>query len=217
MPSDRPPLSPLLSLLLALASLALFPAGILVMERTRAWVPALKVALPAMALAAAGLAAGVAVLRTRPAGKTYGLAMTGGITGAFSILFWGSMVPMLLIIAYPARQADPGNPPLEQSRKQMVILVRHIKTFERDHDRLPVRLEELVSKGYTPSHLLYDPRQKRRDAPSYRLQVQELPPRADWGRIPILEGRIPDAEGFRLSAYADETTGLLPPPESHAP
>lgn len=215
--SSRPRLSPLLSLLLALASLALFPVGILEMERTRAWAPALKVALPAMALAAAGLAAGVAVLRTRPSGKTYGLAMTGGITGAFSILFWGSMVPMLLIIAYPARQADPVDPQLEQSRKQMVILVRHLKTFARDHDRLPVRLEELVQKGYTQPDLLYDPRQKRRDAPSYRLMVQSLPPQADWGTLPVLEGRIPDADGFRLSAYADETTGLIPPPNSDAP
>ena len=171
----------------------------------------------AIVLAATGLALGIAVLRTRPSGKVYGLAMTGGIAGGFSILFWVSMVPMMLIIAYPARQSDPVDPEIEQSRKQMTILVRHLKTFEQEFGRLPVRLEELVDKGYMLPHTLYDPRQKKRDAPSYRLMVRELPPREEWSSTPILEGRIPDGEGYRLSAYADETTGRLPPGNSDAP
>jgi len=209
-PSRIPPVLPLL---LALGSLAVFPLGIAVMERTQAWAPALKVALPAVALASVGLGLGVAVLNTKPSGKTYGLAMTGSLTGGLSILFWMAMVPMLLIIAYPARQSDPVDPDIELSRRQMLVLTRHLKTFDREFGRLPVRLEELVDKGYILPNALYDPRQQRRDAPSYRLMVTELPPEDQWDSVPILEGRIPDAEGFRLTAFANETTGVIPPPQ----
>ena len=213
-PSRIPPVLPLL---LALGSLAVFPLGIAVMERTQAWIPALKVSVPAVVLAAVGLGLGVAVLNSKPSGKTYGLAMTGSLTGGLSILFWVTMVPMLLIIAYPARQADPVDPDIEQSRKQMLVLVRHLKTFDREYERLPVRLEELVDKGYMFPHTLYDPPQKKRDAPSYRIMVTEMPPEDQWGELPILEGRIPDAEGYRLSAFANETTGVIPPPPRHEP
>jgi hypothetical protein len=208
----RSPLPPVLPLVLALASLALFPLGIAVMEQTQAWIPALKVSLPAVAVAFAGLLLGVRILQTRPQGKTYGLAMIGSLTGGFSILFWMTMVPMLLIIAYPARQSDPTDPEIALSQKQMLVLVRHLKTFEQEFGRLPVRLEELVDKGYIQPHTLYDPRQRKRDAPSYRLMVRELPSSEDWEEIPILEGRIPDREGYRLSAFANETTGRIPPP-----
>jgi hypothetical protein len=198
-------------LTLALLSLGLFPLGISVMEETQAWPPALGVALPAMGVGAIALALGCRMLKTRPSGKRYGFGVAAGYAGGFAIIFWSVMVPMLLLIAYPARQLDSVDPVLDQSRKQMVILVRHIKTFHKDHDRLPVKLEELVEKGYIQPHLMYDPRQQRRDAPSYRLMVRELPSPEDWGHIPILEGRIPDAEGHRLCAFADETTGSLPP------
>ncbi|GEM_PF-1256781 len=206
-----------LSLILALISLALFPLGIFVMEQTHAWAPALSVAIPALIFATSGLVVGCLLLQTKPSGKRYGYAMGGSLTGGFSIVFWVVMVPMLLLIAYPAKQTEAQDPELEQSKKQMVILVRHLKTFEKDFGRLPVRMEELVEKSYIPLRILYDPRQPRRDAPSYRLMVQTLPPEDQWSKIPLLEGRIPDADGYRLYAYADETTGTIPPPSSGTP
>jgi hypothetical protein len=199
--------------------MALFPIGIQVMGKTRAWAPALSVALPALLLAGIGIAIGMRIFSKKPTGKTYGMAMTGSLTAGFSIVFWLVMVPMMLLIAYPARQLDSADPAIEQSRKQMTILVRHLKTFQHEYGRLPVRLEELIEAGYIPSHLLYDPRQQREDAPSYRLMVQELPPESEWATTPILEGRIPDKDGNRLSAFTNETTGLISPnpPPSHAP
>jgi len=206
-----------LSLILSLISLVLFPLGIFVMEQTHAWRPALMVAIPALAIAVAGLVVGCVVLQKKPSGKRYGYAMGGSLTGGFSIVFWIVMVPMLLLIAYPAKQNEHSDPLLEQSKKQMVILVRHLKTFEQEFGRLPVRMEELVDKGYIPVHLLYDPRQQRKDAPSYRLMVQKLPPEDQWASVPVLEGRIPDADGARLSAFANETTGTLPPAPHRTP
>ena len=206
-----------LSLILALISLAVFPLGIFVMEQTHAWAPALSVAIPALVFATAGLVVGCLLLNTKPSGKRYGYAMGGSLTGGFSIVFWMVMVPMLLLIAYPAKQTEAEDPDLEQSKKQMVILVRHLKTFNKEFGRLPVKMEELVEKGYIPVHILYDPRQQRRDAPSYRMMVQTLPPESEWGTVPLLEGRIPDANGHRLYAYANETTGTIPPPSTGTP
>lgn len=205
------------TLIITLISLGLFALGIVVMENTQAWRPALAVALPAILLAAIGMALAIWILKTKPSGKTYAFAMIGSLTGGFSILFWVVMVPMMLLIAYPARQIDPDNPLIAQSEKQMVILVRHIKTFEQEFGRLPVRLEEMIDAGYIQPHLLYDPRQRKRDAVSYRLMVQELPPVTQWSSVPILEGRIPDEDGKRLCAFANETTGILSPNSSGSP
>lgn len=199
---------PFLPLLFGLLSLALFVPGIAIMERSRAWLPTLQVAVPALILAVASLVIASAIFRKKPQGSIYGLAMTGGISGGFSVVFWLVMVPMMLIFAIPARDADPMEPMVEQSREQMRIWVRHIKTFYRDEGRFPVKLEELVDKGYAPEYLLYDPRQARKDAPSYRLMLREMPAESDWGRLPVLEGRIPHPrDGTRLLAYLDESTG----------
>lgn len=203
---------PVLPLLCGLLSLGLFVPGIAIMEHSRAWLPTLKVALPALALAVASLVMASAIFRRKPQGAVYGLAMTGGLTGGFSVVFWLVMVPMMLIFALPAREADPEEPLVVQSREQMRIWVRHLKTFYRDEGRFPVKLEELVEKGYAPAYLLYDPRQTRRDAPSYRLMLREMPPEADWGRVPVLEGRIPHPrDGTRLLAFLDESTGQTAP------
>ena len=66
------------SIVLALLSMALFYPGVLVMDRTRAWSPTLAVALPAILLAAASIAVGVAVLRRKPVGGRYGAARLAG-------------------------------------------------------------------------------------------------------------------------------------------
>lgn len=201
----------ILPLVLGVLALVLFIPGLKIMDATRAWMPTLYVAAPAMLLAAGSLAAAVWILRGKPSGRVYGLAMTGGITGGFALIFWVVMVPMLLIVALPAREADPVDPAVEQSRRQMKVLVRQVKSFQREHGRLPVKLAELVEKEMIPTHLLYDPRQARRDAPSYRLMVRDMPPKAEWAATPLLEGRIPDREGFRLLAYPDESLGTVRP------
>jgi hypothetical protein len=198
-------------LALGLFSLLLFAPGLWIMDNTRTWAPTLLVAVPALLLGTLSLVAGIRILRSRPSGGRYGWAMTGGLCGGFSLVFWICMVPMLLIVALPARDLDPADPELEQSRKQIRLWVRHVKSFHRETGRLPVRLEELVDKGVAPQILLYDPRQRRRDAPSYRLTVDELPPPEAWSDVPILEGRIPDRQGRRLLAYADESTGMTEP------
>jgi hypothetical protein len=205
---------PVLPLLFGLLSLALFVPGIAIMERSRAWLPTLQVAVPALILAVVSMVIAAAIFRKKPQGSVYGLAMTGSLTGGFSVVFWLVMVPMMLIFAIPARDADPVEPVVEQSREQMRIWVRHIKTFYRDEGRFPVKLEELVDKGYAQDYLLYDPRQALKDAPSYRLMLQEMPPESEWGRIPVLEGRIPHPrDGTRLLAYLDETVGQTAPAE----
>lgn len=200
-----------LPLILGLVSLLLFAPGLWIMESTRSWGPTFSVAVPALFLGILSVGAGVNILKSKPSGGRYGWAMTGSLSGGFSVVFWACMVPILLIVALPARDLDPVDPELETARKQIRLWVRHVKTFHRETGRLPVKLEELVEKGYAPGTLLYDPRQKRRDAPSYRLMVNQLPPPADWSQVPLLEGRIPDQRGRRLLAYADESTGLTPP------
>lgn len=203
---------PFLPLLLGGLSLALFVPGIAVMERSRAWLPTLQVAIPAVGLAILSMAIAAAVFRKKPSGSVYGLTMTGNLTGGFSLIFWVVMVPMMLIFAIPARDADPVEPVVEQSRDQMRIWVRHIKTFYRDEGRMPVKLEELVDKGYAQDYLLYDPRQSSKDAPSYRLMLREMPPESDWATLPVLEGRIPHPrDGTRLVAYLDESVGVISP------
>lgn len=198
-------------LALGLISLLLFAPGLWIMDSTRTWTPTLLVAAPALLLGTLSLATGIRILRSRPSEGRYGWAMTGSLCGGFSLVFWVCMVPMLLIVALPARDLDPADPELEQSRKQIRLWVRHVKSFHRENGRLPLRLEELVDKGIAPQILLYDPRQRRRDAPSYRLTVDELPPTEVWSEVPILEGRIPDPQGRRLLAYANETTALTEP------
>jgi len=202
---------PPLPLILALVSASLFFVGIPVMDRTRAWGPTLLIAIPALLLGAVAIALSVGILRSRPSGARYGLAMTGGIAGGLVVVFWAVMVPMLLIVALPAREMDSPHPRIEQSCDQMKILARQVKTFHREQGRLPVKLEELVDKGLIASHLLYDPRQKRRDAPSYRLAVREMPPKDQWSTVPLLEGRIPDKNGNRLIVYPNETCGTVTP------
>ncbi len=203
---------PTLPFILGLLSLALFVPGIAVMERTRAWMPTMQVALPAVFLGFVSLIMGVLLLKKKPSGKEYGLAVTGSITGGLAIIFWVVMVPMMMVFALPARDADPEQPLVEQSGEQMKIWVRHIKTFYRDKARLPVKLEELVVEGYAPESLLYDARQTRKDSPSYRLMVREMPPESAWATTPILEGRIPNPrDGTRLIAYPDERLGVIQP------
>lgn len=200
-----------LPLALGLIALLMFAPALWIMEANRAWGPTLRVAIPALILGAASVAAGVMILRSKPSGGRYGWAMTGSLCGGFSMVFWLCMVPILLIVALPARDLDPEDPDLEEARKQIRLWARHIKTFHFEEGRMPVKLEELVEKGYAPGILLYDPRQKRRDAPSYRLMVRQLPPEDNWSVVPILEGRIPDAQGRRLLGYADGSTGLTNP------
>jgi competence protein ComGC len=198
-------------LLLALLSLALFLPGVWIMERTRAWMPTLQVALPALVLAGIALTLGWRMLGGHPTGKTYGLAMGGSLTAVFSLVFWMVMVPMLLIVALPAREADSPEPELNQSCAQMKIWVRQIKSFHLDRGRMPLALEELVEEGYAPESLLYDPRQRTRDAPSYRLIAREMPPESEWDRVPMVEGRIPHArDGTRLIVFASERCAPIP-------
>lgn len=201
-----------LPLTLGLISLMLFVPGIGIMDRTRAWTPTLLVAVPALLLALTSLIMGVAILHRKPQGSVYGMAMTGSLCGGFSIVFWMVMVPMLLIFALPARDADSTEPLVDQSKEQMKILVRHVKTFARDEGRLPVKLEELVEKGYTQESLLYDPRQMRKDALSYRLIIRQIPPESEWSTLPVLEGRIPNRrDGSRLVVYWDESIWVVSP------
>lgn len=195
-------------LFLGLISLILFIPGIFMMERSRAWGPTLQVALPAMLLAVSSLVLGICILRKKPQGATYGLAMTGSLVGGFSLVFWVVMVPMLLIVALPARELDADEPLVEQSCEQMKIWVRHVKTFHREEGRMPVKLEELIEKGYARDYLLYDPRQKTQDAPSYRLMLRTMPPEADWAVSPVIEGRIPHpVDGTRLIVFLTEECG----------
>lgn len=196
-----------------MVSLLMFAPGLWIMDQTRSWGPSLLLTVPALLLGLASVMTSRRIITSSPSGGRYGWAMTGGLCGGFSMVFWVCMVPILLLVALPARDLDPENSDLEQSRKQIRLWVRHVKTFHRDNGRLPVRLEELVAEGLAPEMLLYDPRQKRRDAPSYRLMVNELPPPEDWSSVPILEGRIPDARGRRLLAFPDESTQLTPPLE----
>jgi hypothetical protein len=197
-----------LPLILGLVALLLFAPALWIMEANRAWAPTLQVAIPALLLGAVSVWAGMAILKSKPSGGRYGWAMTGSLCGGFSLVFWICMVPMLLLVALPARDLDPEDPELEQARKQIRLWVRHVKSFHGEYGRLPVKLEELVDKGYAPDILLYDPRQKRRDAPSYRLTVDQFPPVENWSVVPLLEGRIPDRQGRRLLAYPDGSTGL---------
>ncbi|WFB35540.1 hypothetical protein P3T73_15415 [Kiritimatiellota bacterium B12222] len=203
---------PLLPLFFGFLSLAFFIPGIAVMEKTRAWGPTMMITFPALLLGVMSVALGMLILTKKPQGSVYGQAMTGSITGAFSVLFWLVMVPMMMIFALPARDADTSEPMVEQSQEQMRVWVRHIKTFHRDQGRMPVKLEELVEKGYAPVYLLYDPRQLSKDAPSYRLMLREMPPESEWGTSPVLEGRIPNPkDGTRWVAYLDESFSTVGP------
>ena len=197
-----------LPLILGLVALLLFGPGLWIMESTQRWGATLGVTVPALLLGGLSVLFGIRILRSKPSGGRYGWAMTGSLCGGFAMVFWICMVPILLLVALPARDLDPVDPEIEQSRKQIRLWVRHVKTFHRENGRLPVKLEELVEKGVAPNILLYDPRQKRRDAPSYRLMVNEMPAEENWSSVPILEGRIPDKNGQRLLAFADESTGL---------
>jgi len=199
-----------LPLVIGILSLVLFVPAIQIMETSRAWKPTLAVAIPAVFLALLSIILGSLVINKKPKGGTYGFAMTGAITGGVSMIFWVVMVPMLLIFALPAREQDSDQPLVEQSCEQMTIWVRHIKTFYRDKGRLPVKLEELIEKGYARENLLYDPRQKSKDAPSYRLMVNEMPPESEWATVPVIEGRIPNPiDGTRLIVYLNETCGTI--------
>jgi hypothetical protein len=203
---------PYTALILGLLSIILFAVCVWMMNVS--WNQQIFLLLSGIALTCSILSLffGISIIRKKPQGGTYGFAMAGSISGGASLVFWVVMIPMLLIFTLPARELEPEDPLLEQSCAQMKIWVRHIKSFHRDHGRLPVRLEELVDKGYAGAHLLYDPRQRQRDAPSYRLMVREMPPEEDWATTPLLEGRIPNPkDGTRLKVYADETCGLIWP------
>ncbi|MEX2607541.1 MAG: DUF4190 domain-containing protein [Kiritimatiellia bacterium] len=203
---------PYTALILGLLSILLFALGVWIMNKGQDWTHILLLAVPALICSVMSMIRGISIIRGKPEGGTYGFAMAGSIAGGMSLVFWLVMIPMLLIFTLPAREMEPEDPLLEQSCAQMKIWVRHIKSFHREHGRLPVRLEELVDKGYARDHLLYDPRQRRRDAPSYRLMVREMPPETDWAATPLLEGRIPHPkDGTRLIVYANETCGRIGP------
>jgi len=207
----RKPL-PFLPLILGLISLALFIPGIAIMEQTRSWMWTMVIAVPAIIVGLCSVVIANLIFNKKPQGATYGLAMTGSLTGGLSMVFWMVMVPMMMIFALPAREMDSREPEVERSREQMRVWVRHIKTFYRDEGRMPVKLAELVDKGYAQDYLLYDPRQIRRDAPSYRLMLREMPPESEWGELPVLEGRIPNPrDGTRLIAFLDESVGVVQP------
>ena len=150
---------------------------------------------------------GLRALKPLSGGKAYGQAMGASLVGGFAVVFWCVLVPFMILFALPARQQDATSPEISQSMEHMRVLIRQSKTFQRDFGRMPVKVEELVEKNYVPARMLFDPRDPLRDAPSYRLMLRELPPEADWDRIPILEGRWPDARGRRLLGYASERIG----------
>lgn len=197
-----------LPLMSGMMALLLFIPGLWILETNRNWTPTLLVAVPAFILGCVSIYLGNRILKSKPSGGRYGWAMVGSLAGGFSLVFWVVMVPVLIFIALPARDMDPVNEELEVSRKQIRMWVRHTKTFVREEGRFPVKLEELVEKGYAQPLQLYDPRQARRDAPSYRYMVDALPPEEEWSSVPLIEGRIPDALGRRLIAYPDETIAL---------
>lgn len=128
-----------------------------------------------------------------------GLGIGTGLVGTLGLTFWIFMVPLIAFFALPALEQDDTTTPLEQrSQDNMRILIRHIKTFHRREGRMPVKLEELVDRAYAPVHLLYDPRDPRKDAPGYRLRA-ELPSDTNaWTTVPALEGRWPNKDGRRL-------------------
>ncbi len=197
-------------LLLAGMALLLFAPGLFVLEKTRQIPPLLAIAALGVLFAIAALVSGLGRLRKKPSGKSYGFAVGGSIAGLFALLFWIVMVPLLILFALPARQADPEDPLIEESRRQMRVIVRQIKSFHREQGRLPVKIEELVEKKYLQNRLLYDPRDRVKAVPSYRILGQDLPPPEQAATTPLLEGRWPDALGKRLLAFSDETIGETP-------
>ncbi len=202
---------PVVPLLLAFASLAFFPLGIYVLETERAFGPLMMLATPALLLALLASVLGFRRWGQKPKGGAYGFAVSGSLVALFACVFWLVMVPMLSLFALPARELDVEDPILAESEQNMRILVRQIKSFHRESGRLPVKMEELVDTGYVAARILYDPRDPLKTVVSYRLMVQELPPEDQWDAIPFLEGRWPDAEGFRLVAYASERMDRIRP------
>jgi competence protein ComGC len=203
-------LFPALPLVLALSSLALAAVFVLLTLNGLYRFPLLMLfSVPALFSAVGALSLGVHTLRRRPPGAAYGFAMGGSLLGGFSLVFWMVKIPLIFMILLPAMSHEPEDAQVEASAGQMRILIRQTKSFHRDHGRMPVLLEELVREGYVDNRLLYDPRDTRKDRPSYRLLLREMPPPERWSDSPVLEGRWPDEAGNRLLGYLDEEIGTL--------
>ncbi len=202
---------PALALSMALGSFLFFPLEWWAVEVAGSIPLLLAVALGGLLAGTFGLILGLRALKVLSGGKAYGQAMGASLIGGFAIVFWCVLVPFMIVFALPARQQDAGGAALSQNMENMRILIRQSKTFHRDFGRLPVKLEELVEKNYTPADLLYDSRDPLRDAPSYRLILRDLPPESEWDRVPMLEGRWPDDRGRRLLGYASERIGTIGP------
>lgn len=150
------------------------------------------------------------LVRTRQADGN-GLAIANAFFGSLGLLFWLVLVPLMAHFAVPAVQEDPEDPNVELSQQNMRVLIRHLKTFHQDRGRMAVKIDELVEKKYAPLHILYDPRDRLKDMPSYRI-VSSLPSETNlWASTVALEGRWPDAKGRRLLGYWNETFGTTEP------
>ncbi len=206
--SHRAPARPLW---LSLSAILLFAPAVATLEHTRTAPPLFAFMSAGLALGLAGTWSGFSRLRTRPAGKAYGFAVGGGIAGLFALLFWGIMVPLLLLFALPARQLEPNDPDVAEAQRQMRVIVRQVKSFHRELGRMPVKVEELVEKDYLQARVLYDPRDRMRDTPSFRLLLREMPPEDQWHHTPLLESRFPDRYGRRLLAFPDESFQEIDP------
>lgn len=202
-----PPVLPLALALIALAAAALFIA--ICLQGRYSFAALMAIGIPALFCATASLALGVFVLKKRPPGARYGFAMGGSLLGGFALVFWFVMLPLMFLILLPAMDADPPDPDIAISQKRMRILIRQVKAFHNQHERLPHRLEELVEANFTQHRNLFDPRDTLRDQPSYRIILREMPPESEWPNTPVLEGRWPDAEGNRLLGYLDEHIGSI--------
>lgn len=196
---------PALPLILALISL-LFAVIFVVLTINRHYSLPLLVgfSVPAIFAAVGALTLGLQTIQRKPSGAPYGFAMGGSLLGGFSLIFWTVKIPLMFLILLPAMSETAGDPDIARSSKQMRIIIRQTKTFYADVGRLPVQLEELVQEGYIRNAKMYDPRDRLRDVPSYRLLLREMPPPERWAETPALEGRWPDAEGNRLLGYLDE-------------
>lgn len=206
-----------LAMFAGIFSFVLFPVEILLVRMgiRNAWL--VLPLIPALCLATYAALIGIRALRLKPAGNdpVLGLGIAATLLGVFSLLFWVIQVPLLSNIALPAieraEEESPDPPGLAESKQQMRLLVRHTKSFYREYDRLPVKLEELVEKGMIRADLLYDPRGFRRDVPAYRLVLTNMPPMSVWSETPAVESRYSDEHGVRLFCTLDETFVPIPP------
>jgi competence protein ComGC len=210
MSSSKVTLPPALPFLLSLVSIVFAIVFVVLTINGHYTLPLLVgFSVPAIFCATGALTLGLATLRRKPAGAPYGFAMGGSLLGGFSLVFWIVKIPLMFVILLPAMSEDAADPLVAQSSKQMRIIIRQTKSFYKDTGRMPVQLEELVQEGYIRNSKMYDPRDRLRDVPSYRLLIREMPPQEKWAETPVLEGRWPDADGNRLLGFLDEHIGTI--------